>query len=420
MKNHRTPMACVTAGILYLAAGCDSLSTAGGPGEAVKTPATFKGIVQLLDEHGGSTVLEGDGGSKVLVSPALQGRLMTFKVGTVESTGLVNAAAIALGETNPNFNNFGGADRFWLGPEAGQFGLYFAPGVDFTREIWKVPDALDRGPFQVTASSPTKVSMTRGMDVMNYSGTRFKMRVDREIGVIPADSLMDELGARIAEGVQYVGAYSLNTMTNTGDAPWKEETGLASIWILGQFNPSDSTVIIAPFRPGDDAELGPAFNDDYFGKVSKEAPERLKVLGNTALFVGDARREGKIGISQKRTTGYAGAIDFERRLLTIIKFDVPQLPERYANSSWVKKQPDPYKGDALNSYNSGGKKEGELAPVPFFELESSSPVRPLAPGESLRHRHATYHFQGDIQKLNPIARHVLGVELQAVKEAMRK
>jgi hypothetical protein len=407
--------------ILYLAAGCDSLSTTGGgPDGAVKTPATFKGIVEFLDEHGGSTVLEGDEGSRVLVSPALQGRLMTFKVGAVESTGLVNAALIAAGETNPNFNNFGGADRFWLGPEAGQFGLYFAPGVDFTREIWKVPDALDRGPFQVKESSPTKVAMTRDMAVMNYSGTKFKLRVDREIGLIPAASLMDELGAGLPEGVHYIGAYSSNTMTNTGDAAWKEESGLVSIWILGQFNPSNSTVIIAPFRPGDDAELGPAFNDDYFGKVSKEAPERLKTLGNCVLFVGDARREGKFGISQKRTTGLAGAIDFERRLLTIVKFDVPQFPERYANSSWVKNQAEPFTGDTLNSYNAGGKKEGELAPIPFFELESSSPVRPLASGESLRHRHATYHFQGDIQKLNPIARQVLGVELQAVKEAMRK
>jgi hypothetical protein len=49
-----------------------------------------------------------------------QGRIFTMQVGSVESTGLVNLDAIRAGETSTQFNNFGGLDRFWLGPEAGQ------------------------------------------------------------------------------------------------------------------------------------------------------------------------------------------------------------------------------------------------------------------------------------------------------------
>jgi hypothetical protein len=60
----------------------------------------------------------------------------------------------------------------------------------------------------------------------------------------------------------------------------------------------------------------------------------------------------------------------------------------------------------------------KLAEVPFYELESNSPVRPLAPGDSLRHRHETHHFQGDLAKLNSIARRLLGVDLLAVEQTM--
>lgn len=343
-----------------------------------------------------------------------------MKVGSIESTGLVNVAQILEGETNPNFNNFGGLDRFWLGPEAGQFGLYFEPGVDFDRKIWKVPPAFDQGPFPVVSQSETRVVMQRDMEVLNYSGTKFSVRVEREVGVIPEDAIPAELGVTLPTGVSYVGAYSTNTIKNSGSTPWKEETGLVGVWILGQFNPSDDTVIIGPFRPGPAAEFGPRFTDDYFGDLSDESPDRFKVLGNAVLFRADARREGKFGISQQRSTGFAGSIDFDQGLLTIVKFDLPSMPERYANSSWVKNQPEPYKGDALQSYNAGpdDKDSAKLAPVPFYELESTSPVRALAPGDSIRHTHSTYHFQGDLVKLAPMARQILGVELGAVKEAM--
>ena len=415
MAANRIFVVLVSTVLLSLAQGCD----VGSRSEA--TPATFAGIVALLEKHGDAVVLKGDGESRVLVSPHFQGRLFTLKVGTVESTGLVNAAAIVKGETDPQFNNFGAADRFWLGPEGGPFGLYFDPGVEFTREIWKVPAAFDKGAYKVISKDDAKVVMAQDMELVNYSKTKFKVHVDREVGAIKAAALPEDLKLSLPEGVQFSGAYSLNTMTNTGDAQWKEETGLIGIWILGQYNPSDSTVIIGPFKPGNEAELGPAFNDDYFGKLTVVSPNRFKVLENAVLFRADARRVGKFGISQQRTTGMAGSIDFGKNLLTIVKFDVPQNPERYANSTWVKEQKEPFKGDVLQSYNHGVEGKPEvLAVVPFYELESTSPVRPLKPGESIRHRHATYHFQGDMEKLKAIAKQLLGVDLQAVKDAMLK
>lgn len=404
-------------------AGCRWLEATRGP-EGPAAPKTFDDLVRLLEENGGAVVLTGGeetkDGMRVLVSPRHQGRIFTMKVGTVESTGLVNVAAVRAGETNPQFNNFGGLDRFWLGPEGGQFGLYFEPGAEFSRDVWRVPADLDRGPYHVVSRDASRIVMTRDMEVVNYSGTRFKIRVEREVGVIPRSQVAAELGIAVPEGVHYAGAYSTNAMLNAGTEAWSEEKGLVGIWILGQFEPSDSAVIIAPFRPGSESELGPRFNDDYFGKLTVEVPGRFKVLGQAVLFRADARREGKFGMSQQRTTGLAGSIDFSKGLLTIVKFDVPQIPERYANSTWVKNQPDPYTGDVLQSYNAGpaDKTSGKLAPVPFYELESTSPVRPLQPGERIRHTHRTFHFQGDLPKLVPIARQLLGVELGSVREAM--
>jgi len=407
----------VCALLLSTASGC--FSPWGKDPRAPGALSTFDAIAAFVEESGGAMVLEGDGNCRVLVSPGLQGRILTLKVGAVESTGLVNATALVRGETDPQFNNFGGVDRFWLGPEAGPFGLYFEPGADFNRSVWKVPEAFDRGPFTVISHETGKIVMTRSMQVTNYSGTHFDLSVEREVGVLLSKHLQADLGITLPQGIHYAGAYSVNVLTNTGAAAWRPQTGLVGVWILGQFNPSDRTVVIAPFRAGSEQKLGPRFNDDYFGKVSVATPDRLRVLGNVVLFRADARAEGKFGIHQERTTRLAGSIDFAQRLLTVVRFDVPRLPERYGNSTWVKNQPEPYQGDALQSYNSGVPGDpGKLAEVPFYQIESTSPVRPLAPGESLRHRHETHHFQGDLAKLSSIARRLLGVDLLAVEQMM--
>jgi hypothetical protein len=382
---------------------------------------SFAEETALVEARAGrALVLEGARGVRVLASPGLQGRVLTLRVGGIESTGFVNERAIEAGEVDPRFNNFGGVDRFWLGPEGGQFGLYFPPRADLSRETWRVPEALDRGAFSLAEADGAGAVLTRDMKVTSYAGRSFEVSVRREIRVLAAEDLHAELGVELPEGVCHGGVSSRNRLTNAGPEPWDPAKGLIGIWILGMFDGSDATVVIAPFRPGDDGTLGPPFNDDYFGRVSVEAPERLKVLQNAVLFRADARRVGKFGISQRRTTGLAGAMDFARDLLTIVHFDVPPVLERYGNSTWVKEQREPYGGDAFQSYNSGVPgRPGELAAeAPFYELESASPVRPLRPGESLEHRHATHHFQGERGKLAAIARKLLGVDLEEVERAI--
>ncbi|MBI4583791.1 MAG: hypothetical protein HY717_07190 [Planctomycetes bacterium] len=360
--------------------------------------------------------LKGEGDSRILVAPSLQGRILTTKVGAVESAGFLCLSDIAEGEVHEQFNNFGGQDRFWIGPEAGSFGIYFKPGEEVDRKHWKVPDDLNKGPMEVVSANDQQVVLSRGMAFTNYLGNSFKAKVQRELGSIPAQKLNEEIGLPLPAGLSYAGSYSLNTLTNAGEAKWEKDKGLLCIWILGQFNAGPKAVIIGPFKPGDSPELGPRFNDDYFGKVSVETPERFKVVGNAVLFRADAQKEGKFGIGARRSTGFAGAYDREKSLLILVKFDV-HAEGTYASFSWAKDNPKPYTGDAFQSYNSDSTTP-EGSKYPFFELESVSPVKELAPGESLVHRHATFCFQGEREQLKAVAEKVLGVSLEEIEKYM--
>ena len=76
-----------------------------------------------------------------------------------------------------------------------------------------------------------------------------------------------------------------------------KEKGLVSIWILGMMNAGPETVVIVPYKPGGEAELGPVVKSDYFGAVPAD---RLKITPEAVLFRADAKYRSKIGISQRR------------------------------------------------------------------------------------------------------------------------
>ncbi len=397
--------------LLLLVLCCGLFNLAG----CLSGSVSFDSIREFLDSTADAVVLQGENGSKVIVSPRLQGRIMTARVGSVESTGLVPQGTIGEGEVHEHFNNFGGLDRFWIGPEAGQYGVYFPPGAkELTRDNWQVPAAFDKGAFEVQEKHADRISLHREMEVTNLQGVTFQVKVSREIGLIPSAKLTTELGIKLPEGISYLGCYSDNQLQNSGKTDWDPASGLIGIWVLGMLNASDQAVVIAPFKTtAGDGEA--PYNDNYFGKVEEN---RLKVIGNAVIFRGDARKVGKFGLSQQRTTGLTGSFDFGKNLLTVVRFSVPETMERYGNSSWQVNQEKPYGGDVFQSYNNGGDDTTEVAADAFFELESTSPVRPLKKGESISHRHATYHFQGSRPELEKLAAKLLGVSLQKVEAAM--
>jgi hypothetical protein len=360
-----------------------------------------------LKQHTNVIVLRDSAGAQVVIAPQYQGRVMTSTADGTSSFGWIGRDAVASGARQPHMNVFGGEDRFWLGPEGGQYALYFKPGDPFDLAHWQTPEPFDWGAWTAGPSYATAATFTKHMELVNHAGTPFSLDVERSVRLLGVRDVVSELHVN-PRGVHLVGFESVNRVTNRGDRAWDPARGLISIWILGQFTPAPSTTIAIPFAPGPESSLGPIVNDAYFGKVPVK---RLQIKDAVIRFRGDGQYRSKIGLSPQRVTGVAGSYDAAAHVLTILQFTrLPVGARDYVNSMWeIQKQP--YRGDALNSYNDGPLAPGKPGLGPFYEIESSSPALALQPGERGAHVHRTFHFQGTEAELDPIARAVLKVGL---------
>jgi len=351
----------------------------------------------------------------VIVLPKLQGRVMTS---TAEGTqglsfGWINRSLLASGKTVEHMNTYGGEDRFWIGPEGGQFSVFFKQGVPFDLEHWFTPAPVDTEPFELVTQSANSAQLKKDMKLSNYSRTVFDLRVDREVRVLEPYEAGDRLGVMSDDNVKIVAFESVNKITNTGAKAWEKETGLLSIWILGMFNPSPATTVVVPFEAGPENQLGPIVNDAYFGKVPAD---RLVVKDGVLFFRGDGQYRSKIGLSPQRAKPVLGSYDAVNKVLTIVQYNKPAEAFDYVNSMW-ELQDEPYKGDVVNSYNDGPPEPGAKPLGPFYELETSSAAAALQPGATISHVHRTFHLQGPEKDLDAIAKTVLGVTIDQIKSA---
>lgn len=389
------------------------------PSNTTPTAAASFGLdATFLKTHIDVIVLsDATGKAKVAIVPAWQGRVMTSTAGGDEGTsfGWLNRDLIAAHKIQPHINAFGGEDRFWLGPEGGQFSIFFSPGAKFELSDWHTPAGIDTLPYHVVEQTKSSVRFQASFEVSNLSAFKFKLAVDREVRLLSAESVWDHLGLQPSDLVSLVGYESANRITNAGKADWIKETGLLSIWILGMFNPSASTTVVIPIKSGPESNLGSRVTSNYFGEVPAE---RLSVRESAIFFSGDGGCRSKIGISPQRCKGVLGSYDANQRALTIIQFTQPDGVTEYVNSLW-KIHDQPYAGDAANSYNDGPPTPGAKPLGPFYELESSSPAAALRPGESLTHQHRTIHLTGSPEALDPVARRVLGVSLEEISQSLK-
>lgn len=379
--------------------------------------AVFGDDVAFLRQHSEIVVLSDRADqAKIAVAPAWQGRVLTSTAGgdAGASFGWINRELIASGKLQPHINVFGGEDRLWLGPEGGQFALFFAKGTSFDLEHWFTPAPMDTMAYAVTRQTKMEVVFGAQFSLTNYSGTTFDVKVERQVKLLSRRTAWSALHLRSLAGVSLVAYESLNKISNAGNLPWTKKTGLLSIWILGQFNPSPATTIVVPIKPGPESELGPKLTSNYFGEVPAD---RLVVTDKTIFFCGDGQFRSKIGINPKRSQAVLGSYDAGNKVLTIIQFTQPSGVTEYVNSLW-KLQSDPFRGDAENSYNDGPPSPGAKPLGPFYEMESSSPAAALTPGATMQHTHRTIHLSGSPADLDAIARAVLGVSLAEIQQAM--
>lgn len=376
---------------------------------------SFGEDLDFLKQHTRVILLsEAEGRGMAAVVPEWQARVMTSSCDGIggSSFGWINYDLIESGETARHINAYGGEDRFWMGPEGGQYSIFFKKGDPFDFEHWQTPAFIDTEAFETMSAGTSEASFRRAVKVRNYSGTEFDLEITRTIRIVSAErieELLDMealLGFEGMEALHHVAFESENRVKNSGEEDWTREGGLLSIWILGMYLPSPNTIIIVPYRSGPEIS-GPVVNDEYFGKVP---PERLKIGEKALFFSGDGEYRSKIGLSPERARDVLGSWDASRNVLTLVQFNKPPDAADYVNSMW-EIQEDPFSGDVVNCYNDGIPAPGEEPLGPFYELETSSPALALDAGEEAVHLHRTFHFKGSRAKLNDVAINVLGVSL---------
>jgi hypothetical protein len=181
--------------------------------------ASFGDDIAFLKKHTELIVLSDKAGqAKVALAPAWQGRVMTSTTGgdAGQSFGWINRELIASGKIQPHMNAFGGEDRFWMGPEGGQFSIFFAKGKKFEFADWQTPAIFDTKPFNVLSKADDKAVFGEEFSLTNYSGTVFHVGVEREVALLPPAKAWEHLEVKAAKDVSVVAYASNNKITNQG------------------------------------------------------------------------------------------------------------------------------------------------------------------------------------------------------------
>ena len=115
--------------IIILLSSCSSKHTKGTFGYDLNFLKTHQEII---------TLKENNDKSQLIVMPDLQGRVMTStsQGSKGNSYGWMHYELIASGKFEEHINPFGGEDRFWIGPEGGQFSIFYKKGTEFTFDNW--------------------------------------------------------------------------------------------------------------------------------------------------------------------------------------------------------------------------------------------------------------------------------------------
>ena len=124
--------------------------------------------------------------AKVLLSADYQGRVMTSTASGDSgiSYGWINYDLISSGKKKKQFNPVGGEERFWLGPEGGQYSIYFKKGDSFNIAHWQVPAFVDTEMYEVVQSDKSSATFSKSAVITNYSGTVFHLDITRKFSCL--------------------------------------------------------------------------------------------------------------------------------------------------------------------------------------------------------------------------------------------
>ena len=369
--------------------------------------------LEFLKKHLNPVELQ-DGNSRLIIIPEYQGRVMTSSSSGLKghSHGWINYDLIGSSKILEHINPYGGEERIWLGPEGGQFSIFFKKNTLFNLDNWFVPAELDNESFEVSDTDDKSITLVRKINFENYSGTIFNVEINRKIRILNREEINELLGLKLDRAVKVVAYQSENRLKNIGNNSWNKENGALSIWMLSQLKSSPEATVVLPYKKDDTSDI---VKKDYFGIVPDD---RLKISENAVFFLADGKFRSKIGISPYRAVPVIGSYDAANRILTVIQYTLPENNFEYVNSS-MEIQENPFSGDVINSYNDGPTQEGSQQGH-FYELEVSSPAAFLGPDGEIRHIQQTYHFEGTEEKLEILAKQLLNVSIIEIKNTFQK
>ncbi len=370
---------------------------------------TFEETKKLLESAGLETIILKAAGGRaasgrgccVLIAPELSARILAVSMDgpNGDNFGFVKPESVANRGADPQFNAYGGALRWWAGPEGGQYGVAFPPGTkNFDLDSWYISEEYNGKPFATaypSGSVGASALMGAEFKIENASGTKFHVGVTSRIALIDDPLASSPKGQK--QPLEHLGYLSEITFENLSDEPMRKDTGLLSIWMLGMYVSGPKTFVVAPFeREGG----GRIVTDTYFSEEGID-PDRLIVNERAGylMFRADARERSKIGLSRSRASSAIGSMDLANNLFTLWRFPIRRrMP--YVNSLW-EHQKHPYAGDVTNAYNDDGN-FGD-----FYELECSSHALALAPRERFCFPLEIHHYRAPLDRLTRAANKLL-------------
>jgi hypothetical protein len=377
----------------------------------------FSELVELLEDTGyAPRMLVGRRTSlQVACAPTLVGRVMScaFDALRGDTLGWIGVEAIQRGAVDPVFNNFGGEERIWFGPEGSQFGLHFA---DETQSFaaYRVQPAMSSQPYTVLRQSQQRdfLVMCSRIELSNLQGTSFILNVERTIRLVEVSPY--HLG--VDGSVETIGFQSETLITNIGPRSIGRQTGFLSCWTPGTHPNGSGRFVIMPFRASGSHEKGDPVLRDYFKNFclgGRFPAERWRVGRDHAVLKSDGVCRVKVSLGPKRALNRIGSISVDGTELAINDFDLyPELP--YVAAFWREISPEEaLQGEAVSSYIDGPDEKGNRA-GDFYELETLSPALQLKPGESFVHRNRVVHLRGACEDIDEIAKRFLNVSTQHI------
>src|SRR5258708_34481098 len=155
--------------------------------DAAAKPGSFGFDLTFL-KNDKEVIVVGDSGglARIAIVKDYQGRVMTSTASGDEgnSYGWINYKLISDGKTLPHFNPVGGEDRFWIGPEGGQYAIYFKKGVPFDFQNWQTPSLIDSEPFELVSQSSSQATFEKSASITNYQGYVFSFSIQRQIKLL--------------------------------------------------------------------------------------------------------------------------------------------------------------------------------------------------------------------------------------------